>query len=100
MLHPHHEIIIEYLEGKVIEVYVSDEDRWEELGTVSSSLFMPLFHRDILYRVKPKSVTKVSVLKISYGEEDNEHYIWSTSQMPNLRLYWLDNKLINAEVIV
>jgi hypothetical protein len=97
MLHPHHDIIIAYLEGKTIEVYIEDKDTWEELGCVSSTLFMPLFHKHISYRVKPE--VNVTELLISFSEEDNAHRSWTNTNYPNLRLHWLNNKLIKAEVI-
>jgi len=97
MLHPHHDIIIAYLEGKDTEVYISSEDRWESLGFVDSNCIMPLFHNNMIYRVK-QEITNTS-LQIYFDEEDNVHKTWSNTQYPNLRLYWLEGQLVNAEVI-
>jgi len=97
MLHPHHDIIIAYLEGKDTEVYISDKDIWESLGLVTENTIMPLFHSSMTYRVKPNIET--TTLQIYFSEEDNVHKTWSNSHYPNLRLSWLEGKLINAEVI-
>ena len=97
MLHPHHDSITAYLEGKTIEVYIEDKDTWEELGHVSSTLFMPLFHKHINYRVKPEH--NVTELGIRFSEEDNVHHTWTNDPWPNLRLTWFENKLIKAEVL-
>jgi len=97
MLHPHHDIITAYLEGKTIERYIPHMNTWMELEPVEDVLIFPTFNKESTYRVK-QEITNTS-LQIYFDEEDNVHKTWSNTQYPNLRLYWLEGQLVNAEVI-
>lgn len=97
--HPHHDIIIEYLEGKDIEVSYDEGITYHDLGKITESSYIPAFDKSNLYRVKPKEV--VSETNIIYNANNDTHLTTTNcyGYIHNLRLYWVDDKLTKAEVV-
>ncbi len=98
--HPHHEVIVAYLEGKEVEVYMSGY--WQSLRPHTGSEPFPGFYYDFKYRVKPKPVTKIYSMKIYPSKNGTlqlrelEH--WEST--PDVIITTVDGELTNIERVV
>jgi hypothetical protein len=103
MIHPHYDVIQEYLANKVVQRFVSPI--WKDINTMqqrmSHGMGMPSFNVSDEWRVKPKTIVTETFIMQDKFYKGNEHIIISDNDVKvhNLRMTWEDNKLIKAEVI-
>lgn len=60
--HPHHDIIIAFLEGETIQVKADGHDVWADMGQTSPDTMLNLFDAKREYRIKP--VVKPNITKL------------------------------------
>jgi len=51
--HPNHEFILAYLAGKVVQQYSPTFCEWKDLPSLVEQGFLPAFHNEEKFRVKP-----------------------------------------------
>jgi hypothetical protein len=97
--HKHAEIIKAWADGYQVEAYNPERDSW-------ISVVEPGWFNDIEYRVKPGVIESRDPILLSYDvrvEQDpfDENLIdfWNHNDTYNLRLVFVDEKLVGAFVI-
>lgn len=100
MIHPHYDVIQEYLANRVVQIFVSPI--WKDVDTMqqrmSHDMGVPSFRISDKWRIKPKFTITETCIK-PYLQNTHETFTGSVKNKPNLRMTWLNDQLIQADVI-
>ena len=96
----HHDVILAYLNGDIVQINSCGTEGWNDIPSfINNSHFFPSFNILNDYRIKPKEeMSKLHIERDTSGIHTT-HATYTDSQDVNLRLFWLDNKLVRAEVV-
>jgi hypothetical protein len=110
-IHPHHDVIVAYLEGKTVQCKLSNadgEEIWCDVAACDKNGgTMPAFHTRSVYRIKPivkPNVTKGFMVHLADIGTSRQEVVFARPghwQWPNLELTFdgNTNELVSAKVL-
>lgn len=97
-IHPHHEIITSYLEGKEVEIQTK-EGEWESIPPFSELNALPAFWQNRVYRVKPIDYFYEEVLVLELVSGRSKLRLAEHWEHGNVKVTFKNGKLDKVEKV-